>query len=573
MSVLSTVVALVPLVILPGVLFHYDVTPKVIVLLAGAGAALLAGLPAGVRPAGWLRAVLVGQACWLAVSTLASTDRGLSFTGANWRRFGLVTQIALLIFTYLLAAGLTAERVRRLLRVIVASGSLVALYGMGQYFGWDPWIPRSGYHIGEGVWTIIRPPGTLGHAGYFAVYLLHVAFAGAALAWTEGERRWRWAGGVAAALAVTAIVLSGTRAGLVGLAAGAAVMAVRRRPRISAARVGVGAAALAGLVLFYFSAAGQPLRSRTRWYREEPLGGGRPALWADTLRMASARWLTGFGPETFSAQFPRFQSEALARLYPDRYYESPHNVFLDVLAGQGAPGLILLVLVCGLAFRDGWRAGPRADALLAGLTASLAANQFLAFTLPTALLFYVTVALMAAPAGAAPTEPRRGIAVVPVALALLAAAFSLGWSDYWLARTKRSLDAGEIRRAMTQYERARGQALPGLDTDLWYSRALMAAAPAAWQPALEAARRAAERSEQRANAHYNVAAFYAMQNDFARTEESLRAAIGWAPRWYKPRWMLARLLEQAGRPEEAAAELSRATELNGGKNPGAGEAR
>ena len=81
---------------------------------------------------------------------------------------------------------------------------------------------------------------------------------------------------------------------------------------------------------------------------------------------------------------------------------------------------------------------------------------------------------------------------------------------------------------------------------------------------MEAAQRASNTAEQRPNALYNLAAFYAVQNDFPGTERSLRAAIDWAPHWYKPRWMLARVLQQAGRLAEAKVEARRAVELDAG---------
>ena len=73
------------------------------------------------------------------------------------------------------------------LRAIAASGLVVALYGIAQYFGWDPLLDARGYHVGEGIWTIVRPPSTLGHADYSANWLLFVVFAGAALAVTEQQ--------------------------------------------------------------------------------------------------------------------------------------------------------------------------------------------------------------------------------------------------------------------------------------------------------------------------------------------------------------------------------------------------
>ena len=102
-----------------------------------------------------------------------------------------------------------------------------------------------------------------------------------------------------------------------------------------------------------------------------------------------------------------------------------------------------------------------------------------------------------------------------------------------------------------------------------YSRALASAASTsrpAWQEAFAAAVRASTSSEQRFNAWYNLAAFFAVQNDLVGTERCLREAIDWAPQWFKPHWMLAQVFRQAGRLDEAEAEARRATELNGGKN-------
>ena len=103
---------------------------------------------------------------------------------------------------------------------------------------------------------------------------------------------------------------------------------------------------LAGAAAFYFSPPGWKLRSRTRWFVEDPWGGARPLLWRDCLRMALARPVTGFGPEVFTAAFPKFESRQLARTYPDFTHESPHNIFLDALVSQGVPGAACLVAFC-----------------------------------------------------------------------------------------------------------------------------------------------------------------------------------------------------------------------------------
>src|SRR5438128_12283638 len=91
--------------------------------------------------------------------------------------------------------------------------------------------------------------------------------------------------------------------------------------------------------------------------------------------MALARPLAGYGPETFTAEFPRWQSLDLARAYPDFAHESPHNIFLDALVAQGIPGLLLLMAACGLGFRGAWQAKAKHPRVAAALAAAPAAGM------------------------------------------------------------------------------------------------------------------------------------------------------------------------------------------------------
>src|SRR4029077_5045907 len=156
------------------------------------------------------------QGASLAISTAFSSDAALSIGGSTWRRFGVVTQAAILLlawFTAQYAAG-DPGRVRQLLRAIAVAGIPAAIYGIFQYFGWGQLIDRSLYHIGQAPLTIVRPPGTLGYVSYFATYLLSVIFAGAALILTEESRWWKVTGAVASVLGALAVTLTGTRAAL-----------------------------------------------------------------------------------------------------------------------------------------------------------------------------------------------------------------------------------------------------------------------------------------------------------------------------------------------------------------------
>jgi tetratricopeptide (TPR) repeat protein len=422
----------------------------------------------------------------------------------------------------------------------------------------------------------------LGHAGYFATYLLYVVFAGCGLRMTEASRKWRALGMIAAALGSAAIVLSGARAAILGLVVGFVFLLMWLRPRIRTRAVAGAIALLVGGAVFYFSPAGQKLRSRTHWYIEDPRGGMRLWIWRDALRMGGRHWLAGTGLETFSSEFPRFESDSLARAYPDFYHESPHNIFLDALTAQGAPGLIVLLGLSGLGFYAAWRARHAervvSGALGAALAAGLFSQQFSSFTLPTAMYFYVTIALLVAVMVRRQTVGQALPPAFKLVLLVIVAVFAMRLvvADVLLARVQRHLETGQVKQAIETYQGFERWQPPGASSDLWYSRSLAAAAQKAptplaavqgWQQAMEAAIRAAQRSEDRHNAYYNLAAFYAHVNDFPHTEQSLRAAIAWAPNWFKPHWMLAQVLRAAGRLPEARAEAALAADLNGGKNP------
>ena len=339
---------------------------------------------------------------------------------------------------------------------------------------------------------------------------------------------------------------------------------------------------------FYISPPGRQLRSRLRWFAEDPWGGARPLLWRDSLRMGIARPVSGYGPEVFSGAFPHFESKELAEAYPNFAHESPHNMFLDALVSQGIPGLVVLLGLCGAGFAAAWRLrrrNPRVAACLAAaLTAGIVSQQFTAITVPVAVLFFTTIALAVGLASEAtasrpslPWVTAGWVAAAPVAgLALAYLAFRLVAADQALEQTRRSLDAADLRAASAAYDRYARWRLPGAGADLWYSRALMDLARKSTDLALiarafvlseDAAERAIHGAEEPFNAWYNAAQLTALENNYAGTERCLRTAIVAHPYWFKPHWTLAEVLALQARGEEAGREARLAVELDGGKDP------
>ncbi len=564
----AAVIGLTVLMIAPGYSFYFDVTPKLLVLLLGA--AICAVTWNGARPSRAVTAAFAAAAAWVVVASALSANPALSWFGSTWRRYGAVAQLAILLLAWLIAQN--GERGRTvLLRGIAAACALAAMYGIAQYAGFDPWLPQSSYSIGEGLWSIVRPPGTMGYVSYFATLLLMGGFLALALARAETFPSARRLAYACAGLCFAAMALTGTRAALVGLAAGFAAAGFLGGWRVSR-RMAAGAAllAIAGTA-FYFSPPGWRLRSRTRWFREDPWGGARPLLWRDSLHMASARPAAGFGPETFSAVFPQFESSELARAYPDFAHESPHNIFLDAWVSQGLPGLACLLALCAMGLVAAWRT--RQPWLGAALAAGIAAQQFTAFTIPTAVVFYTVIALSVARPCAAGT-PRLRLWLLPAAALLLFFAFRSAVADRALELANQQFAAGDPAKAQACFRDYRRARLPGASADLWYARSLFALSQkspplgrlqALWM-ARDAALEATHNSEEPFNAWYNLAEVSAALNDASNTEASLRRAVAANPVWFKPHWMLAKLLSLENHPVQAAAEAQIAADLDGGKD-------
>jgi hypothetical protein len=407
------------------------------------------------------------------------------------------------------------------------------------------------------------------------------------------EDNWRYRAGAltAAGLTSIAIVLSGTRAAMLGACVGGLVLMLARRERIRMRGVAMGLVCAASMAAFYFSPAGLKLRARLHWSIEDPRGGARLLLWRDSLQMSAHRPLVGFGPETFATEFPRFESIQLASVYPDFYHESAHNIFLDTLTAQGILGLLPLMGLCALgawsamhACRTGNALGPPLGAAFVGL---LATQQFTAFVFTTALYFHLIVALLVvvawSPWKPAPVRSAQPFVMVPSALAMLifvAYSAHLIMADRALAIAWQRIAEDDIAGASAAFRSVESWDRWGATSDLSYSRAMQQAATntpifstrlVARQQALEAGVRAVRNAEDRQNAWYNLAQLLAEQNDAVGAERALRNAIAWAPHWFKPHWALARLLDLSGRRGEATEEARIAFECDGGHDPEVGE--
>ncbi len=298
-------------------------------------------------PLDGLLALLAGV---LALSTLASLD---PFPANGWARLWIVV-------TYPVFMWWIRDRAQavRLARLLVATGGLVAAYGIVQHVtGID--VYRSA--LGRATAVLPRGPGHSGYAvvGFFGNYLTFahtmifpLGFAGALA--LRGDRL----GLVAAPLIAAVLILSTARgAWLAALGMAAALVLVGRPRRALPALAAVAAAVALAFVLrpdLRAHAAGMFLPSGENV--------GRVGIYRTNLEIVHDHPVLGLG-------FGRYKRAA--KPYYDRHPEADrrshaHSNYLHIAAEAGLVGLAAFALLWAHVLRLGWDAIAHAPSDVAG---------------------------------------------------------------------------------------------------------------------------------------------------------------------------------------------------------------
>ncbi len=533
---------------------------------------------------------LIFAATSLVLSSLFSGQPWLSLAGTPWRRIGAIDQIILFLIAAAVAASVYVDRcvARRLLFAMEAAGAVASIYGILQYVGWDPLIPANLYRLGSP--PAVRPSATLTQATYFATFLLAPILIATWFRLRETSWKWKRVHEAAVYGMAFALLLSGTRAALLGLAAGACILFYADRSRFTRgktlAKAGFIALAVAAvLILFAFSPAGKPVRARVAQWATDRAGGPRFLVWRDSLPLVIKHPALGIGPERFEGEFPRVESLELARAFPDHYHESPHNVLLEIAIGQGLIGLAAWVglLACACWTRIGCLRRECAEAVpvCAALIAMFIALQFCPLTLTNELYLLALIAMSIA---LPETERAAGLRHIVlnrkwtvwaraacVVLVLFAWSYAEQTRLYHLAQTRAS--RSDLAGAEDAFEAAQKFPMPG--PDLALSRHVAAIAEkspaperiAAFRLAKQAAELAAVNGADRFNGSYEAAMVAIASGNITEAEAKLREAIDAAPNWYRPKMALASVLWWAGRNEEAQRETDAAMNCAGRMQP------
>ncbi len=309
------------------------------VLTASVGAALSSAAGAmapGRRP---LDLPVAGVLAVLTVSTLASQDRFLSLFGMyNYYAYGL-WGAALYAALAILASRAAKAAAPVIIAAALVSGAAAGLYGALQFLGYEP-FPRLGVVLtGRRAIATMGSPVSLGAAlGMLAPQALYAV-------WERRNSLWSWA---CALLIAGGLAASGSRAGMLGAAAGM-IFYVSLSGRIDLrGRWKLWSFLLASLAaLAIFRTAGR-LASRQDSARGE--------IWKTAVVAFLEHPFLGSGPDTFELSFRRLKTQAyVASATEVEYQAHAHNDVLQALATTGLAGvaayLWLLVVGCLTAAR------------------------------------------------------------------------------------------------------------------------------------------------------------------------------------------------------------------------------
>jgi O-antigen ligase len=351
---------------------------------------------------------LVLFVAWAALGISWAKQPGLA-TGAV---FTLVLNSAL--FPIVFAAVREPRHARLVCGAFVAGALLSAVYGL--LTGASAEMDEEGRLASAGL-----GPNQLG--GYLAVAAILAATLACDRRLTRPARA-AWAG--AAVLCLPLQLMTGSRGALLGLLAAllAAPFLVRRSSRAAVGGL-VAMAILLGAASF---ATVVPDAVVQRTTTVENGGSGRTDIWRMGWRMVKAHPLTGVGADNFSISTVDYLLRPGVTQRAIYIVDEPkvaHNIYLEVLAEFGAPGLLLFaaivtgaLLSCAAATRAAVRRRERETELLSrGLSLSLISMLVAAFfsselfNKPLWLLLALAVAVRSfaeagGPTGSASAMPR-----------------------------------------------------------------------------------------------------------------------------------------------------------------------
>lgn len=314
-----------------------------------------------------LDAPILGLGTIALLSAIFSWDKSMSFWGFyRIYSFGLLALSATALLYWITVQWRPNRSV--MIHAIILSASVIALYGIAQFFGLELFARMPTVAQGR-IWSSMGNP-------LFLASLLAMAIPLSVNEWLV-TRRHR----LLVATAICAIAMIGTlsRSAWIGCFAGLGVVAWTRLKTLNKGRFLIGAATVLALMM-----AWSPSRERflSIFNSKESSNLARLEGWKGALRIAADHPLLGTGPDTFGTAFRQYKSKAyVLSAGAGMNQQHAHNDFLQWAATTGFLGVGMYLWLVSAFLWFGWKTvvkspTPESCGLYAGCVALLVQNQF-----------------------------------------------------------------------------------------------------------------------------------------------------------------------------------------------------
>lgn len=349
------------------------------------------------------------------LATLFSMNVYTSIWG-YYTRFngGLASIAAFTLLYFVIAEELSNLEKKQLLDFFILTSVPICLYGIAQSFGFqkDLWEGDSQ----------IRIFSTLGQPNWLAAYLVMLIPVTLKKTLEIKESALKIGTGSIVFIQLTALWLTFSLSGLLGLAASLAIYVIAENKKLISENKKVLATIFVALALVCVLKPGvlkpkiddaiRDLKKRITLeraayameksspelasYEYGDTTGIRLIVWQGTTRLILSSpkvFLVGSGPETFPYAFLKFRPESLNITSEwDFIFNKPHNYYLELLANLGIIGFLAYVTLALLAIKGSWARNP---ALAAGLVGLWVTDFFSWHTVSTALLMFIYLGIIA----------------------------------------------------------------------------------------------------------------------------------------------------------------------------------
>ncbi len=285
------------------------------------------------------------------ISTIFSIAPALSMRGDPWRLESMFTLLSYAVLTCIFAGLIESHRqFHQLMRALLLSAALVALYGLIQYAGinptehFDPLLRHN---------RINSTIGNTNFLGKFLVLVLPLFWAYYLTARKTAEKMLLGAGML---FTVCTLFLTFTRASWLGVCvagvlftvfAGSSFLLQKKKEILILVIILLGLGV--GIVLYGALNKENPQGQRIFTVKDRLLssldmqqGRGvatRLFVWKKVIGIIQKRPLLGFGPDTHVIPMRSFNREYIQRFKDVVILDRAHNNYLDIMIGQGLVGL------------------------------------------------------------------------------------------------------------------------------------------------------------------------------------------------------------------------------------------